>query len=167
MPWSKVPPMLLDCPPGDLCQRAYQGHRRGCPNYRKRPTCPPRAERWTPDSIALYEWYAVWVVFEFGAHVERMRVAHPDWSQRQLECCLYWQGTARKRLRRAVDEFLRLELAVSPHPDQVKEITAYYIPEAHGCDVTATMATLGVSLEWPPQTTTHHVAMVRVLKGGE
>jgi hypothetical protein len=150
--------MLLDCPPGDLCQRAYQGHKRGCPNYRKRPTCPPLAERWTPDSIALYEWYVVWVAFEFGAHVERMRVAHPDWSQRQLECCLYWQGTARARLRSAVIQCL----TTLPPPLPTVE----YVPEAHGCDVTATMATLGVSLEWPPQTTTRHVAMVRVLKGG-
>jgi hypothetical protein len=35
-----------------------------------------------------------------------------------------------------------------------------YVPEAHGCDVTATMATLGVALEWPPIVMTRHVAIV-------
>jgi hypothetical protein len=157
MAWCKATPVLLDCPPGDLCQRAYQGHKRGCPNYRKRPTCPPLAERWTPDSIALYEWYVVWVAFEFGAHVERMRVAHPDWSQRQLECCLYWQGTARKRLRDAVEGFLS--------EGNIAQVGAvYYTPEAHGCNVSTTMAHLGVKLHWPPTIETRHVALVRLKK---
>jgi hypothetical protein len=156
MSWSKVTPVLLPCDPGSLCRRPYPGHPKGCPNFGKRPTCPPQAERWTLETIARYDWYAIWVVFEFGEHVERMRVAHPDWSQRQCECCLYWQGTARRRLREFVVEFLG-EAAIPGVADEV-----YYVPEAHGCDVTATMATLGVALEWPPQVVTRHVAIVRI-----
>jgi predicted metal-binding protein len=152
VPWSRVTPVLLKCDPGRLCQRPYPGHKNGCPNYGKRPTCPPIAARWTPEYVAAHEWYVVWIEFGFGAHVMHMQDNHPDWSQRQCECCLYWQGTARKRLRDAVCEFKR-ENGI--HLPDVR-----YVPEAHGCDVTATMATLGVALEWPPIVMTRHVAIV-------
>lgn len=155
MPWSRVTPILLDCAPGELCRRSYPGHKNGCPNYGKRPTCPPKAARWTIETIARYEWYAVWIEFELGAHVARMQDRHPDWSQRQCECCLYWQGTARARLRAAIVEYLR----ATPFSRVIK---VHSVPEAHGCDVTATMATLGVALEWPPKVMTHHVAIVRI-----
>jgi hypothetical protein len=153
----KVEPVLLDCPPGDLCQRRYSGHGRGCPNYGKRETCPPQAERWTPDSCWGKAWYAIWNAFDFGAHVEKMRGLHPNWSQRQLECCLYWQGTARKKLKDEVIEFLHH--VTPPLP------TVEWVPEAHGVNVTETMRRAGIILEWPPKTVAYQVALVGMEEG--
>lgn len=157
MPWIKIEPVLLDCLPGDLCQRRYSGHGKGCPNYGKRESCPPRAALLTPDLCWGKVWYAIFNVFDFGAHVEKMRKLHPDWSQRQLECCLYWQGSARSRLKQEVVRFLTY---VSPPLPKVE-----WIPEARGVDVTETTRRAGIDLEWPPKTVTYQIAVVGLEEG--
>lgn len=87
-----------------------------------------------------------------------MKAIHPGWSQRQVECCLYWQGTARKQLRAEIDIF-------------AFSITQYIIqiltrPEANGVNVTATMKTVGIELEWPPNKKAYQVALAGTkLKG--
>ncbi|MHC4864590.1 MAG: hypothetical protein ACYTEX_10925 [Planctomycetota bacterium] len=91
---------------------------------------------------------AVWNVFDFAGHVERMRVKHPDWSKAQLECCLYWQGTARRQLRAAITGVL--------WSDQKAETC----PEAMGVNVVDTMGSVGVYMEWPPVTKTIQVALL-------
>jgi hypothetical protein len=98
--------------------------------------------------------YCIYNKFNFGAHVHKMRGKHPDWSQRQLECCLYWQGTARKRLK----EEIRLFSLVNP------EYTVIMCPEACGVNITATMAKLGIHLEWPPVNWTYQVALAGMPK---
>lgn len=156
MPWSRVVPALLECPPGDLCQRPYPNHKKGCPNYNQRGICPPGASRWTPGLIAERDFVAIWNAFDFGGHVARMQEKHPDWSQRQLECCLYWQGTARRQLREEANLFLfRSNLLL-------KDVPVEYIPEAHGVNVTETMRRIGIELEWPPKTTTYQIALASV-----
>jgi hypothetical protein len=79
-----------------------------------------------------------------------MQTRHPDWSDRQLACCLYWQGTARKALNRVIERFKRqARLAY--------EVTR--CPEAMGVNVTATMKGLGILLEWPPKNYAYQVAV--------
>ena len=78
-----------------------------------------------------------------------MRAKHPDWSERQLACCLYWQGTARKQLRELTDKFIEI------HP----ECIIIPVPEAMGVNVTATMKSIGHELEWPPRTVAYQVAL--------
>ena len=34
---------VIDPDVRDLCPRSYPGHPHGCPNYGKRPSCPPQA----------------------------------------------------------------------------------------------------------------------------
>lgn len=84
MPYARIEPILLDCPPGDLCSRPYPGHPRGCPNYGNRPTCPPQAELWTPEFCQERIWYAIWNAFDFAGHILKMREPHLGWNQRQL-----------------------------------------------------------------------------------
>ena len=123
-----------------LCPRPYPLHPHGCPNFGKKEGCPPKAPR-LPEVFDLTRpCYAILNAFNLGAHVAKMREKHPEWSPRQLECCLYWQPTARKQLEREISAF------VVDHPGMV--ITR--CPEAMGLNVTATLARLGVNLEWPP-----------------
>jgi len=140
---------VLDASVRGLCPRPYPGHPKGCPNFGKKRRCPPRAKL-LPDVLDMREpVYAAWNAFPLGAWAEHLRERHPDWSERQLRCCFYWQGTARKGLRDEVDGFL-----------VGRSLVAVYTPEACGVDVTKTMAQVGVTLEWPPSAVAYQVALL-------
>lgn len=94
--------------------------------------------------------YCLWNAFDLAGHRRRMRQRHPSWSDRRLCCCLYWQNTARRHLRQRVNSFLAQHLG----------LLAIYCPEACGVDVTATMAALGIWLEWPPSSLAYQVALL-------
>jgi len=133
-----------------LCRKPYYGHPRGCPNWGKRPTCPPQAPL-LADLLDLdLPVHCIYNAYDLARHVAKMKKKHPDWSDRQLKCCLYWQGTARAALRKKVDVFL------VDHPGLI----VVNVPEACGVDVTATMASLGIALEWPPVSVAYQVALV-------
>ncbi len=142
--------LVIDKSVRTLCYRPYPLHPKGCPNYGKKETCPPKVELITELLDLSKPVYVVWNVFDLASHVERMKEAHPNWSQRQLHCCLYWQPKARKILRKEI-EGLGLWLLG-------KRIL--FVPEACGVNVTATMASIGEILEWPPVTKTYQVAIV-------
>lgn len=149
MPWAPVT-LVVDHKMRAMCVQAYPQHKRGCPNFGKRSNCPPKAnliERVLDLSAPVW---AIWVTFDLAAHVARMRYMHPDWSERQLANCLYWQGSARKDLRVETEAFL------ADHPGCI----ALDCPEACGVNVTATMRAVGVELQWPPVTLVHKVAIV-------
>lgn len=137
-----------------LCARPYPGHRKGCPNFNKKKGCPPKTKLVTSILDMKKPLWLIWNVFPFGAHVQELRKKHPDWSERQLACCLYWQGKARKQLKSRVRRFL-LEQG-----EQAIYYKILYCPEAHGVDVTATMAKHGLTLQWPPKDYTCQVAII-------
>jgi predicted metal-binding protein len=154
MPWKLLPSVVIDKMVRRLCCVPYPGHPRGCPNWGKKSGCPPDVG-WFDRMYDTSQVYAVWNVFDFGAHVEKMRALHPQWSKRQLECCLYWQGTARKGLHREILAFWG-ELAF---PGLIRTERC---PEAMGVNVTETMRAIGVELEWPPVTKAIQVALAAV-----
>lgn len=142
---------LIDEKMRGLCVRPYENHKKGCPNFGKKDGCPPRAPMLYEAIDLSQPVYVIYHKYAFGAHVARMKSIHPEWSKRQLECCLYWQGTARKGLKAAIADFKFLHFG-----------KFFYInscPEAMGLNVTATMESIGVNLEWPPVNFTHHVAI--------
>lgn len=141
------------------CKDAYQNHPKGCPNFNKRHDCPPKV----PLIGKMFDLdkpvYVIWNVFDFGGHTERMRGKHPEWSERQVECCLYWQGTARKQLKSEIESFTR----------ENGEHLILTTPEACGVNITETMKRIGVDLEWPPVTVSYQVVLAgsRMNKGLE
>jgi hypothetical protein len=76
-----------------------------------------------------------------------MQEKHPDWSDRQLRCPLYWQGYLRKVMRDFVNSV------------QIKGAEPVWIPEAMGVNVTETCRAAGIELEWPPMTKTYIVVL--------
>ncbi len=146
--WQQVR-LVVDHTVRGLCARPYEGHRRGCPNFGRCGRCPPQAPL-VERVLDLTEpvWVA-WSTFDLGSHVRRMRERHPNWSDRQLACCLYWQPKARTVLRSVVGDFLE------SHPG----LHVLWTPEACGVDVTATMAQIGERLEWPPVNVTYQVVV--------
>lgn len=136
MPWIRITPVRDPLCQG-LCSRPYYNHPRGCPNLGKKPGCPPHIKDWDPEGIT----YAIYNKFDLGAHRDKMRRAHPTWTDRQLSCCLYWQPTARKALKNEIRRFL---------VDAPGNYLLCHSPEALGYNITKTMATAGIDLEWPP-----------------
>ncbi len=141
-----------------LCIKPYRGHIDGCPKFRVDPICPPTALL-IDDAIDLSRnVYCVWNKFNLGEHVARMKVKQPDWSVFQLECCLYWQSKARKQLRiRLAAVVARLTCNLEVGSPSMVVLTR---PEANGVNVTATMRSIGIELEWPPKLFTYQVAIV-------
>ena len=148
MPWELVKP-VIDKSMRALCCQKYPNHSKGCPNYLVKPDCPPNAPMIEDVLDLSQEVYAIYNVFPFGEHVAKMRQKHPEWTERQVRCCLYWQGKARKTLRHEVSEFLC-------------EHSKWYIvksPEAQGVNLTKTMENVGLILEWPPETIAYQIVL--------
>ena len=149
--FARVNP-VIDYAMQGLCSKPYPNHPKGCPNFGKKATCPPQIGKFEDLYHIKKPIYVIWNIFDFGSHVEKLRERHPQWTQRQLECCLYWQPRARKALKVRIGQFKRV------YP----EMTVSTIPEAMGINVTATMADIGEMLEWPPKTKTYQVAIAGV-----
>lgn len=119
------------------CKLPYPNHKKGCPNYGRHNWCPPFAGRvgdWFDISRPLF---LVHSEFDLVAHVGRMGRKHPQWSERQCRCVLYWQGTSRKQLREHI-VIARQELGTNLHTT---------CPEGMGVNVYATARLSGLRLE--------------------
>lgn len=148
----KVNP-VIDYSVRGLCRKVYHGHPKGCPNYGKKKGCPPEAEYFDKRYDLSKPVFAIANTFDFKAHTDRMRTLHPDWSDRQLKCCLYWQRGARNELLKHIRQFLKqygLEYKIET------------CPEAMGVNVTETMKNAGILLEWPPETITYQIAFAAI-----
>jgi predicted metal-binding protein len=130
----------------NLCIKSYPGHSRGCPNYNHKKGCPPLKYRFNEKTLPPY--YAIINEFNLAKHVARMKSLHPQWSERQLVCCLYWQQTARKQLQSKINEFLN-------NHNYIVDTC----PEASGVNVTQTLQQHGIELEWPPRNIVRQVAI--------
>lgn len=141
-----------------LCRKPYPGHPKGCPNFGVAPRCPGKV----PLLYDLYRvggpFYFVWTTFDMAAHVQHMRLRHPTWTDRQLRCVLYWQNKARKRLR---NEIVWVRMV---REDLDDSFLLNETPEALGVDVTATMKSINVILEWPPEHLTYQIALLGMKK---
>ena len=150
MPWALVNPVCDYKTIRALCARRYPGHPRGCPNLDKKPACPPRAPLLHEKiDLALPVW-AVWNEYPIGEHMKRMAGRHPKWSDRQLRNPLYWQPAARKELRVQIRRWCQL-------PNTPPVIVG--CPEACGCNLTATMRSIGIILDWPPRRTAYQIVL--------
>lgn len=145
-----------------LCFKPYHNHPKGCPNFGKRNICPPKALLISEFFDLTKKVLAVCIHFNLGQHVEKMRAKHPNWSQRQLECCLYWQGTARKKLKKEIAYNMTRAPLFDGH-----ELAVTDCPEAMGVDVTATMKDAGIILEWPPKKIVRKIAFIGTKAKGE
>lgn len=154
-----IPPknIVINYSVRDLCFKPYPNHPKGCPNYGKRGFCPPRCPKLEDYFDISQGLWIVWIEFDFAAHRRKMLKKHPNWSQRQIDCCLYWQGTANKKLR---EEVADAEYYLQGRGSWKTALC----PEAMGMNVTATMKKLGVILEWPPQNVVRKVAIIGIRK---
>jgi len=146
--------VIVDYSVRDLCILRYPNHPKGCPNFGKRDDCPPNALK-IEDVLDLNKTvYAVYNVFLFREHVARMKETHPEWTERQARCCLYWQPKARKQLKEKIVEF----------KEQFPKLYIVKNPEACGVNLTATMKSVDIELEWPPENVTYQIVLAGTRK---
>ena len=146
---------VIDNTVRQLCYAPYPNHPKGCPNYNNRDICPPKAFLFEEYFDMKKEFIAVSVLFNLAEHVEKLRIKHPNWNIRQLECCLYWQGKVRKELKENVCHMLKI------YGSKLRpKLAATYCPEAMGVNVTETMARVGINLEWPPKNIVRKIAII-------
>jgi len=134
------------------CLLPYPQHPKGCPNAGKSERCPPKAPLFEEIFDLERPVYALINEFDLGGHMRRMAAKHTGWSDRQLRCVLYWQNTARKQLQE------KLERVLSDR--RYGQCIATWCPEGMGVDVTATLAAVGIHLEWPPMQIARQVALI-------
>lgn len=134
-----------------LCRQPYPNHPRGCPNFGKKPTCPPTSPRYV--DVYKNQCLVVAAGFNIGSFVKARSQVHPDWTNRALRNSRHWQGHIRAELRQLVQEQYNL------HP----EMQPIMCPEAMGVDVTETCLRSGLVLEWPPLNWTYQVALLAIL----
>ena len=144
---------VIDYTVRSLCIKPYYNHPKGCPNFGKKKGCPPDAKLYDKVYDLSEPVFAVCNVFDLKGHIERMRKKHPEWSDRQLRCCLYWQRRARDELLNAIKEFYR------KYGLMYKVETC---PEAMGVDLIATMKNVGIELVFPPKEVAYQIALAGV-----
>lgn len=145
---------VIDYSVRQLCPKPYYNHPRGCPNYGRKKGCPPGAPLFDQVYDLSHPVFAIINEFDIGGHIQKMKEKHPEWSEHQLRCVLYWQGGARKQLKKKGIEFLRT------HPGYQIETC----PEAMGVNITDTLRSVGIELEWPPTKIARQVALAGIKK---
>ena len=149
--------MVIDKRTRSWCRLPYPGHPDGCPNYGDpgHIHCPPTVGH-VGDfiDIARPHWFVV-LSFNLAAHAAGLKKKHPNWSDRQCRCCLYWQGTVRKQLGIDTIAFM------IDKPGTVSTM----IPEAMGVNVFRTCHRHGIMLRKNPQNIVYKVALVGYGKG--
>jgi len=145
--------IIIDPKFQELCRTPYYNQPSGCPNYGKKRGCPPQQKLFF--DVFDHDFYLIYTEFDLVAHVKKMKKKLPNWTNRQLYCCIYWQGTARKNLKEEIKRAKKL----LPH----HFVTA--CPEAMGVNCTDLMENnAGIELEWPPKITTYQVAVAGIRK---
>jgi predicted metal-binding protein len=129
----------------DWCRLPYPGHPKGCPNYNKVKKCPPQCPYVTDIFDIKKPMYLIHSEFDLQAHVERLRLVHPNWYERQLRCVLYWQPKSRNQLYGRVRKFWRHNWGHNLKEQQFEVV--HFMPESLGVNVYVTAAKAGLKLE--------------------
>ncbi|MFC1486940.1 hypothetical protein ACFLRN_04540 [Thermoproteota archaeon] len=134
---------------GPWCMLPYPNHPRGCPNYGKKPKCPPFSK--TLHELIVSPFYLVVWSFDLDSQANRMKKLHPKWSDKQARCLLYWQGSVRKKLLDEARTFIN---------SKNDNLVLLEIPEANGVDVFKTCNVVGIPLERKPKKLVRKVMLI-------
>src|SRR4030042_1650037 len=146
--------MVIDQKVRDWCRFPYPDHPNGCPNWNKSDTCPPKVKLVTDIfDLSQKHWFAI-VEFDIAAHVNKMSALHPDWSERQCKCVLYWQGTVKKKLKEYCLQHIK------SHAQMIYTIC----PEAMGVNVFRTAQRCGIKIRKNPDKIIYKVALIGISK---
>jgi len=131
--------LCIDLRAREWCKLPYPNHSKGCPCYGKKDTCPPKIKI-VGEIFNLNKdlWFVI-EKFDLKVHAVRMKQKHPNWSDKQCKCVLYWQAGVRKKLRILTEEFVK-----------DKDYIWTNCPEAMGVNVFKTFHKLGLVMKRNP-----------------
>jgi hypothetical protein len=134
---------------GQWCLLPYPRHPQGCPNFNKKKSCPPFSKPF--EDLIAPPFLLVIQPFDIDAQAKRMKTIHPNWTDRQARCLLYWQKSERKRLKEEARKFTK---------SQENDCLLLESPEANGVDIFATCSKVGIILENNPKKTIWKVMII-------
>ena len=133
----KVKKLVINKSTSEWCKLPYPGHKKGCPNYGKSDRCPPECKHLGVYFDLSKPMYLIHSEFDLAGHALIMKNKHPNWSDRQCRCVLYWQSRSRKQLKERISAVMPILL--------VDFVTTTM--EAMGVNVYATARLSGLNLE--------------------
>jgi predicted metal-binding protein len=136
-----------------ICLCKSNSFRNGCPNYGKKPGCPPR-NLFSEDYDLREPIYLIATDFDLTEHAQKIRNAHPNWTEKAIYNSRYWQNTARNRHLDEIQEFM------SAHPNYSIERS----PEGSGINIDSLCRQQGIVLEWPPRKVSRVVSIGAIRK---
>jgi predicted metal-binding protein len=146
--------------PGRLCILPYPDHPKGCPNFGRSESCPPHTLKLGDKYDLTKPNYFIVKPFDLAAQKTRMKNLHPEWSEKQCACCLFWQNGVRSKLKSECQRFVN-----EKENFNFKDYFDYrLIHEAMGLDVFKTAVEHGIPIERNPQNMVYKIAFVGVLK---
>lgn len=134
---------------GAWCKLPYPNHEKGCPNYGKKQKCPPFSKNL--HELIVPPFFLVLRDFDLEDQTDRMKKLHPNWSDRQARCLLYWQGSLRRKLIEEARTFIN---------SQKDKMVLLENPEANGVDVFKTCNAIGIILERNPKKNVRKVMLI-------
>ncbi len=144
--------------PRSMCINAYKGHKNGCPNFGKVPTCPPHIPSMYDQIFDISDVYAVVTKFYLLDYFNKRRIKNPTLAEGQIRNIRAWQPIALKENDYAVSEFYR------ENPDK-KDYVSTRMLECMGVNVIKTMKDVGVELHFPVQDYAYRISFIaRVYK---
>lgn len=158
----KLEKMFFIDDPGKLCQLPYPGHPKGCPNYGRsenwyenRPGCPPNAQRIDERYNLQCDNFFVVCIFDLKSQKDKMKLLHPQWTERQCANLLYWQNGVRKELEKQCECF-EIKLFLEGEGEYEYKL----IPEAMGLNVFKTAEYHGIPIQRNPQNIVYKIAFM-------
>jgi len=128
------------------CELPYPGHPKGCPNYPSKCNFTKVEEYY---DLSKPHWFSI-IEFNIGQFAAKMKAVHPEWSDRQCRCVLYWQNGVRKLLNDECKQFIG-----------AKNLICHKVPEAMGVNVMLTMRkSLGLNIAIKPVYTVRKIALI-------
>jgi len=92
------------------CQCPYEGHPKGCPNFNKNELCPPKYP-YRIDILDKYNYFMlVYADFNFKQYKKLMKNKYQEWSEKEIACVLYWQGSLKKILKTELKKYVYDEM---------------------------------------------------------
>jgi predicted metal-binding protein len=129
----------------DMCRKPYYKHPKGCPNYGKKESCPPRVSHIT-EVFDLSTIHFLIMKFDFAKYIAMRREARPHDTNRSLANQRHWQGHLRSQLRLEWQNSLQCV-----YPDYIVRED----PEALGVNVVSSLANHGIDFDWCKEDTQH------------
>lgn len=136
--FCKILPIIYNQKITDLCKKPYYGHSKGCPNYGKRDICPPKMKLVNEILDMNKNIYTIGIKFDLSNHFFKMRKNHPEWTERQVKNCLYYQKGMKNDLYKYVKNVI-----------EINDKLIIYKPEACGINLIKMLKKENIFIKFP------------------